>query len=70
MVNKNIDKLLNDIPNVFGITDDILIAGFDADGRNHVERLEQVLCRLSHANLKLNKEKCLFSWACTPFLAK
>ena len=28
MCKRKIDKLFNDIPNVFGITDDILIAGF------------------------------------------
>ena len=31
------------IYNVFSIPDDILIVGFDADGRDHVPSLEQVL---------------------------
>ena len=43
MFQRKINKLLNDIPNVFGIADDILIAGFDADGRDHDVSLEQVL---------------------------
>ena len=43
MFQKKIDGLFNDIPNVCGIADDILIAGFDADGRDHNVRLEQVL---------------------------
>ena len=34
---QKIDELLNDISNVFGIDDDILIAGFDADSRDHDE---------------------------------
>ena len=40
---KKIDELFNDIPEIFGITDDILIAGFDAVGRDHDTWLEQVL---------------------------
>ena len=51
-------ELFNDIPNVFVMADDILIAGFDADSRDHDARLEQVLWRCRQANLKLNKEKC------------
>ena len=31
------------MPSVFGIADDILIAGFDADGKDHDMKLEQVL---------------------------
>ena len=35
MFKKMIDELFNDILNAFGIADDNLIAGFDADGRDH-----------------------------------
>ena len=56
MFQKKIDEFFNDIPNVFGIADDILIAGFNADGRDHDVRLEQVLRRCRHANLELNKD--------------
>ena len=35
----------------FGIANDVLIAGFDADGRDHDMRLEQVLHRCRQANL-------------------
>ena len=59
MLQKKIDGLLNDIPNVFGIANNILIVGYDADNRDHDKRLEQVLCRCRQANLKLNKEKGL-----------
>ena len=55
-----IDDLFNDISNVFGIADDILIAGFEAEAMDHDIRLEQVLQSCKNANLKLNKEKCLF----------
>ena len=42
------------MPNVFGIADDILIAGFDECGKGHAETLDKV------QNLKLKKDKCLF----------
>ena len=32
-----IDEIFNDMPNVFGITDDILVVGYDDDGRDHSE---------------------------------
>ena len=31
------------MPNVFSIADDILIAGFDGQGKDHDETLEKVL---------------------------
>ena len=57
---KKIDELFNDIPHIFGIADDILIAAFDVDGRDHDVSLQQVLQRCRQDNLKLNKEKSLF----------
>ena len=40
MLKKKIDELFHRIPNVFGITDDILIVGFDELGRNHNETVD------------------------------
>ena len=42
--------------NVFGIADDILIAGFDDLGIDHDETLEKVLriCRQANLKLKIN----------------
>ena len=60
---QKIDKFFSDIPNVIGISDYTLIAGFDAGGMDHDKGLEQVLCR--QANLQLNKEKCFFRQICT-----
>ena len=70
MFNKTIDESFNDIANVFGIADDILIAGFDVCGSDHDEKLEQVLYRCIQVNLRLNKEKCLYRWTCIPFCGK
>ena len=46
MFQKKTDELLNDIPNVFGIADDILIPGLDADSRDHVRLVNM------HTNLQ------------------
>ena len=35
MFQRKIDEIFNDMPNVFGIADDILFAGYEADGRDH-----------------------------------
>ena len=60
MLKKKIDELFIRIPNIFGIAHHILIAGFDADDRDHHERREQMLYRCRQVNLKLNENKCLF----------
>ena len=70
MFQKKIVKLFNNITYVFGSADDIPIASFYADGRDHDVHLEQVLWRWRQANLKLNKEKCLFRQLCIPFISK
>ena len=38
-----IDKIFNDMPNVFGIADDILVIGYDKDGADHDEAVYDVL---------------------------
>ena len=38
-----IDEIFKDLPNVFGITDDILIVGYDNDDKNHDNTLWKVL---------------------------
>ena len=48
------------MPTVFGITDDILIAGFNELGRDHGATLNKVLRICKQANLKLNKDKWPF----------
>ena len=37
---QKINKIFNDLPSVFVITDDILILGYTADGRNQDKPLE------------------------------
>ena len=67
MFQRKTDEMFNDIHNVFGIADYIQITGFDADSRDHDASLEQVLQKCRQANLKLNKEKCIFRWTWIPF---
>ena len=52
------DKIFNDVPNVFGIADDILVIGYDKDGEDHDKAVYKVLRQCQDVNLKLNKEKC------------
>ena len=62
-----IDEIFNDMPNVFGIADDILVIGYDKDGTDHDEAVYKVLKQCQDVNLKLNKEKCHFRCMSIPF---
>ena len=42
-------------------------AGFDEWGKDHNEMSEKVLCLCRQANVKLNKDKCLFRCTSIPF---
>ena len=43
MVQCKIDNIFNDMPNVFGIADDILVIGNDMYGADHDEAVYKVL---------------------------
>ena len=53
---------------MFGIADDILIAGFIDTGREHDTALNMVLRICSQANLRLTKDKSHFRLFKHPFL--
>ena len=57
----------NDMLNVLGIVDDILVVGYDDSGRDHDEIVQKVLQRCREVNLKLNKDKCHFRCTSVPF---
>ena len=65
-----IDEIFNDMPNVFGIADDILVIGYDKDGTDHDEAVYKVLKWCQDVNLKLNKEKCHFRCMSIPFFGE
>ena len=60
------DEIFNDMPNVFGIVDNILVIGYDEDGTDHDTAVHKVLRWCKEVNLKLNKDKCHFR--CTSIL--
>ena len=70
MFQRKIDKILNDIPNVFGIADDILVIGYDKEWPDHDEAVYSVLKWCQDVNLKLNKDKCHFRCTSIPFFGK
>ena len=60
MFQRKIDEIFKDMPNVFGIADDILVAGYEADGRDHDKTVQRVLQRC-------RKNKCHFRCTSVPF---
>ena len=61
-----INKIFTNLSNVFSIADDILVVGYDSDGKDHDEMLQQVIQTCRYVNVKLNKDKCCFR--CTSVL--
>ena len=70
MFQKKTDEIFSCMPNVFDIVDDVLIAGFNEQGKDHDVILEKVLWVCKQAKLKLNKDKCLFRCTGIPFLGR
>ena len=60
MFQHKIDEIFSDMPNVFGIADNILVIGYDDNGADHDAVVDKVLQRCKEVNLRLNKEKCQF----------
>ena len=54
-----IDEIFSDMPNVFGIMDDISDIGYDENGADHDVAVYKVLWRCEEVNLKLNKENII-----------
>ena len=70
MFQRKIDEIFRDMPNVFGIADYILAAGYEADGRDHDETVQRVLHRYRQVKLKSNKDKCHFRCTSVPFFGE
>ena len=70
MFQHKIDKIFNDMPNVFGITDDILVIGYDKDGADHDVAVHKVLRWCREVNLKLDKDKGHFRCKSIPFFSE
>ena len=65
-----IDKIFNDMPNVFEIADDILVIGYNKDGADHDKAVYNVQRWCQDVNLKLHKDKCHFRCTSIPFFGK
>ena len=65
-----IDEIFSDMPNLFGIVDDILVIGYDEDGADHDVAVHKVLQQYEEVSLKLNKEKCYFRCTSIPFFGE
>ena len=70
MFQHKIDEIFSNVLNVFGIVDDILVIGYDADGADHDEAAHRVLRQCKEVNLKLNKDKCHFRCTSIPFFGE
>ena len=70
MFQHKIDEIFNDMPNVFGIADGILVIGCNKDGADHDKAVYKVLKWCQDINLKLNKEKCHFRCTSIPFFGE
>ena len=70
MFQHKIDEIFNDIPNVFGIADEILVIGYDKDATDHDGAVYRVQRHCQDIKLKLNKDKCLFRCTSIPFFSE
>ena len=66
MFQRKIDEI-SELPNVFGIADDILVVGYDENSSDHDDLLWRVLLICTEVHLKLNKNKCYFKCSSVPF---
>ena len=67
---QKINETFKGFQNVFGIADNILIVGYDANNRDHDRALAGVIQIFQQENLKCSKNKCNFRCSKIPFLEK
>ena len=70
MFQRNVDEILKKFPNVFAITDNILVLGYDREGKDNDDTLLRVLKVFRQVNIKLNKDKCHFRCTHVLFFGK
>ena len=59
MFQYKIDDIFSDMPNIFGIADNILVIGYDENGADYDAAVHKVLQRGKEVNLKLNKKSVI-----------
>ena len=70
MFQRKIDGICEELSDVFGIADNILVVGYNINGRDHKNTQQRVLHIGRKENLKLHTYKCLFRCALVPFLVR
>ena len=70
MFQRKIDEIFKDMPNMIGIADDILVAVYEANCKDHDETVRRMLQRCRQVNLKLNKDKCHYRCTSVPFFGE
>ena len=70
MFQRKTDEIFKDMPNVYGIVDDTLVAEYDADGKDHNKTVWRVLQRCRQVNLMLHKDNCHFRCTSVPFFGE
>ena len=63
-------KMFGDIPGIFGIVDDLVIAGWDTDVRDHDKILKLVLERARQKHARFNDEKMVVRCKSIPFFGQ
>ena len=57
---QEIDEIFKALPNIFGPADDILIIGYNDDGRDHDRKLRSVITDMLPRKLKAEQKQMLF----------
>ena len=68
MFQRKVDETFGDIPGVTGIADDIVVVGYQEDGKDHDANLKAVLERARETGIKLNPDKLKVKCKKIPFL--
>ena len=64
---RKVDETFGDIPEVTGIADDIVVVGYQEDGKDHDANLKAVLQRARETGIKLNPDKLKVKCKKIPF---
>ena len=70
MVQQEIDKIFKNLPNIFGIADDILVVGYDPNGKRSGRNAATGVKNMQTGELKKLKDKCHFRCKSVPFFGE
>ena len=70
MLTQKIHKIFKDLPNAFVIANDILIVGYNVDGKDDDKTPKQVMQICYLEKLKLKKNDCHLKYTRIPFIGE